>query len=166
MRQCDELRWEAGLLRHRVGWGAYHLAGLSAALCDSIAFEIGYAHGLRTALADSTHTTENVARQVSSIIPRPWSVRSMGAEPARRSRRPDRPTTTAQRRGARSEIGADVAASLSGAIGAMSGPLHGGAPARVLPMIQEVEHTGDAARLVTRLLDRGERAAARANSIT
>jgi citrate synthase len=48
----------------------------------------------------------------------------------------------------------------------MSGPLHGGAPARVLPMIQEVEHTGDAARLVTRLLDRGERAAARANSIT
>ena len=40
--------------------------------------------------------------------------------------------------------GADVAASLSGAIGAMSGPLHGGAPARVLPMIREVERTGDA----------------------
>jgi citrate synthase len=53
--------------------------------------------------------------------------------------------------------GADVAASLSGAIGAMSGPLHGGAPARVLPMIQEVEHTGDAAGLVKCLLDRGER---------
>lgn len=31
--------------------------------------------------------------------------------------------------------GADVAAALSGAIGAMSGPLHGGAPARVLPMM-------------------------------
>src|SRR6201995_4624745 len=31
--------------------------------------------------------------------------------------------------------GADVAAALSGAIGAMSGPLHGGAPARVLGMI-------------------------------
>ena len=42
--------------------------------------------------------------------------------------------------------GADVAAALSGAIGAMSGPLHGGAPARVLPMIEEVERTGDAAR--------------------
>ena len=40
--------------------------------------------------------------------------------------------------------GADVAASLSGAVGAMSGPLHGGAPARVLPMIEEVERTGDA----------------------
>ena len=39
--------------------------------------------------------------------------------------------------------GADVAASLSGAIGAMSGPLHGGAPARVMPMIEEVERTGD-----------------------
>jgi citrate synthase len=33
--------------------------------------------------------------------------------------------------------GADVAAALSGAIGAMSGPLHGGAPARVIPMIED-----------------------------
>ncbi|MEU6700298.1 citrate synthase 2 [Pseudonocardia sp. NPDC046786] len=53
--------------------------------------------------------------------------------------------------------GADVAASLSGAIGAMSGPLHGGAPARVLPMIDEVERTGDPAALVTGLLDRKEK---------
>ncbi|GAA3847579.1 citrate synthase 2 [Saccharothrix violaceirubra] len=53
--------------------------------------------------------------------------------------------------------GADVAASLSGAIGAMSGPLHGGAPARVLPMIEEVERTGDARAVVTSILDRGER---------
>jgi len=35
--------------------------------------------------------------------------------------------------------GADVAACLSGAVGAMSGPLHGGAPARVLHMIEGVE---------------------------
>ncbi|HVX45596.1 MAG TPA: citrate synthase 2 [Mycobacteriales bacterium] len=49
--------------------------------------------------------------------------------------------------------GADVAASLSGAIGAMSGPLHGGAPARVLPMIEEVEKTGDARKVVTDILD-------------
>ena len=40
--------------------------------------------------------------------------------------------------------GADVAAAFSGAIGAMSGPLHGGAPARVLTMIEEVEKSGDA----------------------
>jgi citrate synthase len=53
--------------------------------------------------------------------------------------------------------GADVAACLSGAIGAMSGPLHGGAPARVLPMIKEVERTGDAAVVVRRILDRGQR---------
>ncbi|MEU8490773.1 citrate synthase 2 [Pseudonocardia alni] len=53
--------------------------------------------------------------------------------------------------------GADAAASLSGAIGAMSGPLHGGAPARVLPMIDEVERTGDAEALVTGLLDRKEK---------
>ncbi|BCZ22952.1 citrate synthase 2 [Mycobacterium senriense] len=53
--------------------------------------------------------------------------------------------------------GADVAASLSGAIGAMSGPLHGGAPARVLPMIEEVERTGDARALVKRILDSGDK---------
>src|SRR5699024_2743906 len=53
--------------------------------------------------------------------------------------------------------GADVAASLSGAIGAMSGPLHGGAPARVLPMIEEVEQAGDARAVVRSILDRGER---------
>ncbi len=53
--------------------------------------------------------------------------------------------------------GADVAAALSGAIGAMSGPLHGGAPSRVLYMIEEVEKTGDATAYVKGLLDRKER---------
>ncbi|HVB27930.1 MAG TPA: citrate synthase 2 [Mycobacteriales bacterium] len=53
--------------------------------------------------------------------------------------------------------GADVAACMSGAIGALSGPLHGGAPARVLKMLDEVEADGDATRYVARLLDRGER---------
>jgi len=53
--------------------------------------------------------------------------------------------------------GADVSAALSGAVGAMSGPLHGGAPSRVLGMIEEVERTGDAAAYVKRQLDRGER---------
>ena len=53
--------------------------------------------------------------------------------------------------------GADVAAAISGAIGAMSGPLHGGAPARVLPMIERVEQLGDARKVVTDILDGGER---------
>ena len=53
--------------------------------------------------------------------------------------------------------GADVAACLSGAVGAMSGPLHGGAPSRVLHMLDGVEETGDAAAYVRGVLDRGER---------
>jgi citrate synthase len=53
--------------------------------------------------------------------------------------------------------GADVAACMSGAIGAMSGPLHGGAPARVLPMIEEVEKNDDARKVVAGILDRHER---------
>jgi citrate synthase len=53
--------------------------------------------------------------------------------------------------------GADVAAAISGAVGAMSGPLHGGAPARVLPMVADVEKTGDARKIVSGILDRHER---------
>ena len=53
--------------------------------------------------------------------------------------------------------GADVAASISGAIGAMSGPLHGGAPSRVLGMISDVEKSGNAESYVKGILDRGER---------
>ena len=53
--------------------------------------------------------------------------------------------------------GADVAAALSSAVGALSGPLHGGAPSRVLKMLDEVEQMGDAEQYVKDLLDRGER---------
>ena len=53
--------------------------------------------------------------------------------------------------------GADVAACLSGAVGAMSGPLHGGAPSRAQHMIEGVERTGDATKYVKDALDRKER---------
>ena len=46
--------------------------------------------------------------------------------------------------------GADVAAALSAAVGALSGPLHGGAPARVLKMLDDVERVGDADALRAR----------------
>ena len=52
---------------------------------------------------------------------------------------------------------ADVPACITGAVGSMSGPLHGGAPARVLPMVKEVEASGDPFGLVTGILDRKER---------
>src|SRR2546421_10052365 len=53
--------------------------------------------------------------------------------------------------------GADCAAAMSAAVGALSGPLHGGAPTRVLKMLDEVEERGDADVYVRELLDRGER---------
>jgi citrate synthase len=53
--------------------------------------------------------------------------------------------------------GADAAAALSSAVGALSGPLHGGAPSRVLKMLDEVAELGDADRWVKQALDRGER---------
>jgi citrate synthase len=53
--------------------------------------------------------------------------------------------------------GADCAAAMSSAVGALSGPLHGGAPTRVLRMLDEVEARGDADAYVRELLGRGER---------
>jgi citrate synthase len=53
--------------------------------------------------------------------------------------------------------GADVAAALSAAVGALSGPLHGGAPSRVLKMLEEVEQSGNAEKWVSDALDRGDR---------
>ena len=43
--------------------------------------------------------------------------------------------------------GADCAAALSAAVGALSGPLHGGAPTRVLKMLDDVEAGGDPTRM-------------------
>jgi citrate synthase len=53
--------------------------------------------------------------------------------------------------------GADCGATLSAAVGALSGPLHGGAPAYVKPMLQEVAATGDAEAWVANALATGKR---------
>ncbi len=53
--------------------------------------------------------------------------------------------------------GADCAACMSAAVGTLSGPLHGGAPARVLPMLDAVEASGDPKRYVDDLLAKGDR---------
>ena len=46
---------------------------------------------------------------------------------------------------------------MSAAIGTLSGPLHGGAPAHVIPMIDELAEVGDAESYVDDLLSRGDR---------
>src|ERR687894_133642 len=48
--------------------------------------------------------------------------------------------------------GADCGAALSSAVGALSGPLHGGAPAYVKPMLEEAAALGDAERWVREAL--------------
>lgn len=53
--------------------------------------------------------------------------------------------------------GADCGASLSSAVGALSGPLHGGAPAYVKPMLEEVTEMGDPEKWVHDALDKGKR---------
>jgi citrate synthase len=53
--------------------------------------------------------------------------------------------------------GADCGASLSSAVGALSGPLHGGAPAYVKPMLEEAAAMGDPERWVRETLDSGKR---------
>jgi citrate synthase len=46
---------------------------------------------------------------------------------------------------------------MSSAVGTLSGPLHGGAPARVLPMLDAAAQADDAEQFVKDMLDRGER---------
>src|SRR5205823_13462156 len=53
--------------------------------------------------------------------------------------------------------GADCGAALSSAVGALTGPLHGGAPAYVKPMLEEVAAMGDPAQWVQDALARHER---------
>src|SRR5215470_2394547 len=53
--------------------------------------------------------------------------------------------------------GADCGAALSSAVGALSGPLHGGAPAYVKPMLEEVAQTGDPDKWVRDALGAGKR---------
>jgi citrate synthase len=53
--------------------------------------------------------------------------------------------------------GADCGAALSSAVGALSGPLHGGAPAYVKPMLEEVAEMGDPERWVDEALASGQR---------
>src|SRR6185369_7069652 len=53
--------------------------------------------------------------------------------------------------------GADCGAALSSAVGALSGPLHGGAPARVLPMLDAAAAADSIEDYVRELLDSGDR---------
>jgi citrate synthase len=53
--------------------------------------------------------------------------------------------------------GADCGAALSSAVGALSGPLHGGAPAYVKPMLEEVAAIGDPERWVRDALESKKR---------
>jgi citrate synthase len=93
---------------------------------------------------------ENLAR--SSVM-----ALSFVAQSARGVGQPPVPQSAVDRARVVASTGADCAAALSSAVGALSGPLHGGAPSRVLRMLDEVEQVGDAARWVADALDRGER---------
>lgn len=53
--------------------------------------------------------------------------------------------------------GADAASAVVGALGALSGPLHGGAPSRALEALEEIGDPANAAAWVREALGRGER---------
>jgi citrate synthase len=53
--------------------------------------------------------------------------------------------------------GADLGAAITGAIGALSGPLHGGAPSRALDLLDEIGTVDRAAQVVRTKVENGER---------
>lgn len=53
--------------------------------------------------------------------------------------------------------GADVGAAMAGAVGALSGPLHGGAPSRALDMLHAIREPANARPWVREMVQNGER---------
>lgn len=53
--------------------------------------------------------------------------------------------------------GSDIASAVCGALGALAGPLHGGAPSRVLDMLEEIGDAAAAAAWVTDAVQQGRR---------
>jgi citrate synthase len=53
--------------------------------------------------------------------------------------------------------GSDLCSAVTGAIGALKGPLHGGAPSKVLDMLEAIGSAGNVDRWLTEALDRGDR---------
>lgn len=51
----------------------------------------------------------------------------------------------------------DVVSAVTGAIGALKGPLHGGAPGAVLDMLQEIKESGDAESYLRETIESGDR---------
>jgi citrate synthase len=52
---------------------------------------------------------------------------------------------------------ADVVSAVTGAIGALKGPLHGGAPGPVLDMLTDIQESGDAESYIRETLEAGDR---------
>ncbi|TDC51630.1 citrate synthase 2 [Jiangella ureilytica] len=116
-------------------------------------------------IAGEAPVPDDVVAQAGSIVEQ-FMVRWRGEPDPRHTAAVDAYLTSAAEHGMNASTftgrvvastGADVGASLSAAVGAMSGPLHGGAPSRVLAMIEEIERTGDPLGYVKGVLDRGER---------
>jgi citrate synthase len=53
--------------------------------------------------------------------------------------------------------GSDIVSSITGAVGALKGPLHGGAPSKVLDMLELIGDAGNVDAWLTAALDRGDR---------
>ncbi len=53
--------------------------------------------------------------------------------------------------------GSDICSALTGAIGALKGPLHGGAPSKVLDMLNEIGSAANVESWLTSAMDRGDR---------
>jgi citrate synthase len=53
--------------------------------------------------------------------------------------------------------GSDIVSSITGAVGALKGPLHGGAPSKVLDMLESIGEAGNVDQWLSAALDRGDR---------
>jgi citrate synthase len=154
------------VLGARAGWGptlditAEELSAQTLRLGAVVPTVVAAAHRLRTgqqpvAPRDDLGHAANLLWMVTGVEPTPAAARALEQYLVLTVDHGFNASTFAAR--VITSTGADLASAIGGAIGALSGPLHGGAPSRALEMLDVVPDAGAAQRWVRDVVASGGR---------
>jgi citrate synthase len=168
-RQGDPLsvlRSAVSVLGAEMGWRATHdigpdeLYGDALGLCAVVPTILATAHRLRNGLDPVEPRADlgvvaNYLYMVTGALPSQAHVRALEQYMILTIDHGFNASTFAGR--VITSTGADLGAAIVGAIGALSGPLHGGAPSRVLDMLDEIVTPDRAEPYIRRAIEHGDR---------
>src|SRR5580704_4939416 len=162
----DVLRTAVSLLAAELGWrpthdiGADELADQAIGLCAVVPTILAAAHRLRSGdeplepRADLGHAA-NYLYMLTGTVPAPEHARAIEQYMILTIDHGFNASTFTAR--VVTSTGADLGAAIVAAIGALSGPLHGGAPSRALDMLDAIGTADKAEAYIRRAVEHGER---------